>query len=150
MPDMMMIEAVSRKKLLMRLAVAALLAAATFIGFLWLTAPAHRITKASFETIKRGMTRAEVEAILKSKPGNYCTGPAAVEIPRADGSMGEIGLVDLLNDLGQEGDRPSVWIGDRWLILIRFDAKDEAVEMFCERVYQRGWLGTARRWLRID
>ena len=44
-----------------------------FVGFLWWTAPAHRINVDSVEQLNEGMTEKEVESILRVPAGDYET-----------------------------------------------------------------------------
>jgi hypothetical protein len=45
-----------------------------FVAWLWLVPPHHHINRDSFEKIRRGMTQAQVEAILGVPPGDYSFG----------------------------------------------------------------------------
>jgi hypothetical protein len=61
----------TRRRLFLFAALAALGVAST-VAFLW---PRPRVTKESYERIKLGMTRPEVEALLGGPPGDYTSGP---------------------------------------------------------------------------
>src|SRR6516165_6941322 len=71
-----------RRKLLVVLAVLAVVVAAGVVVALWPSR--ERITQENFDRIREGMSRAEVEGILGS-PGDYTTGPLndpdGIEIP---------------------------------------------------------------------
>jgi hypothetical protein len=53
----------------------------------WLTLPGPRISQTSFEQIRPGMTRAEVEAVLGVSAGNYTGGRVKIVhgVPPDDG-----------------------------------------------------------------
>jgi hypothetical protein len=61
-----------RKRLLVVLFALVALAVAGTVAVLW---PRPRVTKESYERIKLGMTRGEVEAVLGGPPGDYTNGP---------------------------------------------------------------------------
>ena len=66
-----------RRKLIALAGLAVLVAAGAFV--LW--PRPDRITRANYDRIRMGMSRAEVEAIL-GPPGDYTTGPvASMKIP---------------------------------------------------------------------
>jgi hypothetical protein len=74
-----------RRRLLGLVAVVAVVGLTAHQG--WRTlAPQHRINHHSFEQIQKGMTRAEVEAVLGVPPGSYSLGSAAA-LPNAPGDQ---------------------------------------------------------------
>jgi hypothetical protein len=62
----------TRKRLFLVLAALAALAVAGTAAVLW---PRPRVTKESYECVKLGMTRREVESIVGVPPGDYTGGP---------------------------------------------------------------------------
>jgi hypothetical protein len=121
-----------RKLFLALFAVALLLFGA---GFPLLFPRPSPVTKAAFDQLEVGMTRAEVEAILGGPPGDYTTGPTNPNLtaigtidPEVEelwwcGDEGEInlgfdvrGVVFSKEWYDQEGERPGVIERLRWRI----------------------------------
>jgi hypothetical protein len=50
-----------------------LLGAMAYLGWWCLAPPSHQITRERISQLQRGMSQAEVEALLGVPPGNYCS-----------------------------------------------------------------------------
>jgi hypothetical protein len=85
------------------LAVSLLVGAGAIIAFRPLPPP---IDRASFDRIKVGMPKREVEAILGGPPGNYTT-KTVISSPRR-------------GVLSEPGNKQS-WLGNEGMVLVRFD-----------------------------
>ena len=143
-----------KKRTFLRLGIAGLTSLALFLGYLWLTAPTHRIDRASFEQISDGMTQAEVEAILRVPPGKHSAGSALMEGKRPDGStfgvaVDEIWPTDeeLQTWVKDTGRRAALWAGDRGMIMIVFDAGNRVTEKQFHPAYNEGLLARVRNLL---
>src|SRR5262245_16377053 len=97
-----------RQTLLLGLMVAAL-GLVVSIAWLWFAWPRHRLSQDSFDKIKAGMTREEVEAILGCPPGDYAT-QAGFSV-----SMGPPGALDALSCTRER------WVGNEAIITVWFD-----------------------------
>jgi hypothetical protein len=83
----------------------------------------------NFDKIQRGMSKAEVEAILGCEPGNYSTGPVHAKFTRADGSTDFFAF----NSPESSGHHDWVseywnsWHGDRGYIQVEYDRQTNTV-----------------------
>jgi hypothetical protein len=110
---------VRRRKLLVALAVGLTVVVA---AGLWPRIPrAETITPGNFDRLRRGMSRAQVEAIL-GPPGDYRTGPAGPRISIPTRFIG-VGLrrTDLLP--------PVYWTSDTVQIKVVFDSNGTTAEL---------------------
>jgi hypothetical protein len=108
----------------------------TFVLPAWLRGP--QINKDSFDQIKRGMTRQEVEAILKRPPGDY-----------TDRRVNRIADYAVCGAEIPEWSYRE-WIGDDGIIILAFDEEGRvgytqfiAVDHWPERTYRerlRAWI----------
>jgi hypothetical protein len=121
-----------RKRLKLLAAVVVVLAAGTTLA-LW--PRPDRITRASYERIREGMSRADVEAVL-GPPGDYRTGPTTPEYSLSGGQEGwNTGNGPALITFGDaaewrepEGMLTCKWHGDRRVIRVTFDPDGRAVD----------------------
>lgn len=135
-----------RRKLL-TLTLLAVVMGIGFVGYLWWTAPRHRINWGSATKINKGMTRAEVEAILNVPPGVYCSGPTTGEYWRS--WIGPEQGCDLMRESGG-----SEWVARDLTIYVSFD-RDGRVQDTCvgfpasATLVPETWLDKVRRWLNL-
>ena len=143
-----------KKRTFLRLGIAGLTSLALFLGYLWLTAPTHRIDRASFEQISDGMTQAEVEAILRAPPGKHSSASAMIEFKRPDGSSDAIAVDEAwptdeeLQAQGKDtGRRAALWAGDRGMIMILFNADNRVTEKQFIPICHQGLVARVRNLL---
>jgi len=143
-----------KKRTCLRFGIVGLTSLALFLGYLWLTAPTHRIDRASFEQISDGMTQAEVEAILRAPPGKHSSASAMIESQLADGSTCGVAVdeiwptdEDLQAPVKEAGRRAALWAGDRGMIMIVFDAGNRVTEKQFHPAYNEGLLARVRNLL---
>jgi hypothetical protein len=99
----------------MRKTAVVVLAALALGGLLAASAPrAKRATRAHFDRVREGMSRAEVEEALGGPPGDYRTGPVTWD----DGAPGRPAGTPVSS--GLEGELE--WSGDDGVISVRFFA----------------------------
>jgi hypothetical protein len=116
-----------RKRLLVVLFALVALAVAGAVTVLW---PWPRVTKESYERIKLGMTRGEVEAILGVPPGDYTGGPTRSSRLKSE--------MEIAHDLSWSGGSPETW-GEWWKgdaadVMVRFSPSGLAVwKMYRQR-----------------
>jgi hypothetical protein len=70
-----------------------------------------RVTRANFDRIKEGMSRADVEALL-GPPGDYTTAPTSF---------------DRMEGVWRPGSKEAKWEGDECMVVVDFDASGHAV-----------------------
>jgi hypothetical protein len=126
-----------RRTLLVVLAGLAVVVAAVAV-VLW-PRPPSRITRANYDRIRAGMTRAEVETIL-GPPGDYRSAPAAYsdgKMTDADeGYLLEEGVDDLVD-----------WLGDGGQLTIKFAEFDGTPSVVTGKAY---WSTTPQRQSPLD
>jgi hypothetical protein len=128
-----------RRKLVVAL-VAVILGLTAFAGWSAFPAVPHRINRASYERIHRGMTRAEVETLLSGPAGDYTTTPRrwAASLERQT-----FFAANWKRCPNQE------WIADAVRITLYFDT-DETVaakRLWDTAANPDAWAVRARRWL---
>ena len=107
-----------RRRLLLVSGVLALIAVAGYMA-LWLTAPRFRISEESAKLIKKGMTQAEVEAVLGVPPGDYSVTHRGNQTIH---HFNEIGLTgDPWRDKLPLGYQRKRWLSEGWGIDVLFD-----------------------------
>jgi hypothetical protein len=143
-----------KKRNITRLAILILIAIAGFFAVVWFTLPNHNINRGAFERLEFNMSRAEVEAILKCPPGNYCSAGAMGEITLADGSPGGIAIREVFDEvLAIRGDdavecfRPAIWASDNGMIVVVFDVNDTITKKDFLPIHVTGIVAKIRRWL---
>ena len=65
-----------KKRLLLKLGLVAILGTGLFVAWWYFIGPNHNITNEGVARLKEGMTRAEIETILRLPPGDYGPGKA--------------------------------------------------------------------------
>jgi hypothetical protein len=142
------------------LAVLALTVAGT-VAFLW---PRPRVTKESYERIKLGMTRREVEAVVGGPPGDYTGGPTLPADP--EGALAEgvfqsdVTHVHLAEGVlqGDVSFHPSTgrWDGDGAAVVVQFSTAGRVTSKFyhpSKRLEQTPlanlWCRLRREWRRL-
>jgi hypothetical protein len=136
-------DAVRRRKLLALVGLAVVAGVAAFA--LW--PQPNRITRENCARIRKGMSRAEVEAIL-GPPGDYTSGPMFVE--------GNAPTDDAYLYFTADKDPGAVWCGDAgFIVVLYYPSSGRALDpMFCRGERQpQGSLGNLlwraeRRWRR--
>jgi hypothetical protein len=123
------------------LGILACLGLAGLVLLLWWSAPQHRITEASAEHIKNGMTEDEVVAILRVPAGIYVTNEK--ESARQD-------VQELEDHLCRNGSiSVKSWLCDSALIIVQFNEHGRVEGSTYLRmsldIFQR-----LRRWLRLS
>jgi hypothetical protein len=143
-----------KKRTCLRLGIVGLTSLVIVLVYLWLTAPTHRIDRPSFEQLSDGMTKTEVEAILRAPPGKHSSASAMIEGQRADGSTCGIAVdeiwptdEDLQAPVKGAGGRAALWAGDRGMIMIVFDPDDRLIEKQFVPTYSEGYVSKVRNWL---
>jgi hypothetical protein len=122
---------VARKKKLLWTGIAAGLAVALYF-LVRPPAPKHNFDRTSFEKINKGMTLAEVEAILGGPPGDYTTRPTISEC-----------------DVGW-GPGEKEWVSDEGAISVWFDPEGRILGASFSPVFLRTdltWLERLQMWL---
>jgi hypothetical protein len=125
----------------------------------WLLWPHTAITAGNAAKIQKGMTLAEVEAILGGPPRDESTVPLVVTLPKEDGNAldhgdAEISLV-LWRAAAADGAAaagavvPRQWVTNRLLVAVYFDADGRVLEVHClpTRRADETLLDRLRRWL---
>jgi hypothetical protein len=142
------------KRILVRLSILLLLAAAGFFAIVWFTLPNHNINRGAFERLEFNMSRAEVEAILGCPPGNYCSAGAEGEITLADGSPGGIPIREIFDDAlapvggdAAECFRTAIWASDNGMIVVVFDVNNAITKKDFLPIRVNGIVAQVRRWL---
>ena len=143
-----------KKRILTRLTILVLIAIAGFFAVVWFTLPSHNINRGAFERLEFNMPRAEVEAILRCPPGNYCSAGATGEITLADGSPGGIAIGEIFDEvLAIRGDdaaecfHPAIWASDNGMIVVVFDINNTITKKEFLPIQVNGILAQFRRWL---
>jgi hypothetical protein len=72
-----------KRRLMLRVGFLVVIALASLVA-VSLTSPKHKINQESVKFIQRGMTKAEVEAILGRPPGDYSKSPGGTWIQQPD------------------------------------------------------------------
>lgn len=134
------------RKTLVRLVLVSLLGMVGILAFLWFTMPHHRIDRASFDKIAKGMSLPEVEALLHCRPGSHCSGSASVEMQRPDGSAYGVAVDDLLREANL-GFGTVFWAGDNGVIVVVLDAESRVEEKHFANMFNEGLVPKVRRWL---
>ncbi len=129
------IQAMSRRKrVLLWLAVLVALAGVGLVGLRCATAPKHRLTAESAAQVRRGMTQAEVEAILGAPPGDHTGGRAFL----------------WHHPMSGHGQIPVTWISAEVVVTAYFDDRSGLVA-HCNTqptiLAQRPLFDRLRRWL---
>ena len=135
-----------RKRLLLILGCVASVLLAGYVT-LRLTAPRHYLFSKNFDSIQKGMTEDEVEAILGARAGAHVEG-ALTGSYRVDGKNKE--GWDLIKERGGKE-----WLGDDVCIYIRFDEEGRVAESHRTTYYSmvftnnldESFLRKLRRWL---
>lgn len=119
------------------------LTALLLVGYvaLWLTAPAHRISRASFDRVREGMTAEDLEEVFGLPAGRYRAGE--------EGSLFSAALIGRLPSAGSDVEERE-WVGPEggarvWLQAGRVRAAvwyEAPVRDFPHRL--RRWLGITR------
>jgi hypothetical protein len=145
----------SRRRFIAASVLICLLAAGAVVALYWPRATA--ITRANAAAIQKGMTLAEVEAILGGPPRDETTGP--VEVDLSDGNAlvmfltnqrrgGWLSPDDLLQHAGRS---IRTWQSDRTLVLVYLDADQRVLDVSTTpmRRTEEGVLAMLRRWLHL-
>jgi hypothetical protein len=107
------------------------------MGFilLWGIVSKGRINNESYEKIKFGMTRLEVEQILG--------GPPEKIKPNLIGLGGTLGSTDIMEN-------GEVWTGNKFKLFVRFDKNGEVSGLLREFTLQESLLDKFVRWLHLS
>lgn len=68
-----------KKRILTRLGLLFSIAVVGFLLLVWWSAPSCLVNRETFDQIELGMSRSEVEQIIRCPAAYYCTGPAQIE-----------------------------------------------------------------------
>ena len=123
-----------KKRLLVKLALIALLGACVFVAWLWWTKPVHSLPKSVVERIKKGMTEEEVLAVIGFSDGDYTTGPVRLW------GEGESKTGKEIHDLFTLA-AGKCWVTDSGVVTVTFGngsvitAAADGRVMFCEHIY---------------
>jgi hypothetical protein len=129
-----------KTRLLLRLGVLACLGLGGLVALLWWSAPRHRITEASAEQIKNGMTEDEVLAILRVPAGIYVT-------DNHESAREDVQAIE--EKLWRNGISVKGWLSDSALIIVQFNehgrVEGSTHMRLSSDIFQR-----LRRWLRLS
>ena len=142
-----------KRRIIVRLGILLLVAAAGFFAIVWFTSPNHNINRGAFEQLQFNMPREEVEAILGCPPGNYCSAGATLAVKLADGSPGGIPLREVFDDVaavaGDDAEcfRAAIWASDHGMIVLVLDGNNRITKKDFEPIQVNGIFAQVRRWL---
>jgi hypothetical protein len=112
-----------RRKLRRVAAVAGLALTVAVVLALWPRAQPDRATRENLDRVRKGMSRAEVYAIL-GPPGDYTTGPMG----HSDGHAISVWNVNATRLHPSEIDDPADWLTDSGWVCVNFDDRGMVAE----------------------
>lgn len=137
-----------KTRLLLRLGILACLGLGGLVALLWWSAPRHRITEASAEQIKNGMTEDEVLAILRVPAGIYGVPPGMYATNEKESARQDV--QELEDHLRRNGSiSVKSWLCDSGLIIVQF-SEDGKVEGSTYLRLSTDIFQKLRRWLRLS
>ncbi len=127
------------KRLLLSLALLLVLVVAGSVCIVWL-APRHRITAENIEKIQPGMSRQDVEALLRAPAGFEARGR------KASFSLLAYVVVEMHGNSQAEW-----WVGEEQAVAVVFDADGHALKHLSAMAAQdtETYLDKLRRWLHL-
>lgn len=131
-------------------------AVAGVVGYLalWLSGPRHRINMESATLIEKGMTQADVEAILGVPPGDYSSGEIAWEFSEDQPPGTRVGYrLFYYKDVRPTGImRGKEWASNECIVVVEFDSSGKVVGVSGYPVLKlpsESMLSKLRRWFRL-
>jgi hypothetical protein len=105
------------------------MASGVFVLF-FATTPNHRINKASYDQIKDGMSKTDIELLIGVRPGLYCDRSVEINLgqlaydSRSDTYMSGDAFERSFRVFGGEGTTSYCWISSTGVICTNFDEND--------------------------
>src|SRR5262245_5251800 len=110
-------------------------------GLAWVVRPPHRITLEAFRAIAPGMTRQDVAGVLQSPPRRYFEDLLVLV-------SNPVKMLDAKECSNNEAADKGVWLTDRYMIVIDFDANGLVIDGVCHKwfpVNESFWSKLRRR-----